>query len=131
VTVTLDPGTTLAATQALTSRRGQTWTDEQVAYLIALAYHNGLTDGHDHRTAELLATWAEHPAEPQPTRQDRIAAEVAAGGPALFTGGLPKPADYFPADPDRVPPRFPRLDEQTWLTADDVAFCRSHAAGAR
>lgn len=131
MTITLDPGTTLAATDALKHRRGQQWTDEQVAYLIALAYTSGLTDGHTRQVAELIATWAEHPTTPAPTRQDRIAAEVAAAGPARFAGGLPRPQDYFPADPDRVPPKFPTLAEQAaWLSPDDVVFCRQHGQRA-
>lgn len=131
MTIQLDPGTTLAAAEALQAWRGKPWTDEQVAYLIALAYREGLAHGNTFQVAELLATWAEHPAEPMPTRADRIAAEVAAAGPERFAGGLPIPPTYFPADPDRVPPKFPTLAEQAaWLTPQDVAFCRAQAARA-
>jgi hypothetical protein len=126
VTYQPDPGTTLAAVEAIDSAQ-KAFTRQQVAYLVAVAYRSGLTHGQAYDIGELLATWADEHPEP-PTREDRIAAEIARGGPALFTGGMPIPATYFPADPGRTPPRFPTLDEQaSWLSAKDIAFCRRYA----
>jgi hypothetical protein len=126
VTSTLSPGTTLAAVEAMRSQ--DTFTRDQVAYLVHLAYTSGLATGHTRQVVELLDTWAERPATPLPDRAARIAAEVAAAGPPRFLGGLPKPSDSYPAEPGPRP-RFPTLAEQsTWLTAEDIAFCRAHAA---
>lgn len=93
----LDAGTTLAAAEALKHRRGRTWTDEQVAYLIELAYRTGLAKGRAYDTAELLATWSEKHVDP-PTREDRIAAEMASYGPVKYHGG---PVDWETGRPLR------------------------------
>jgi hypothetical protein len=126
VTYQPDPGTTLTAVDAI--RDGQELFDRaQVTYLMHLAFGSGLFYGHSFDVADMLATWAAHGIE-QPSRAERIAAEVAAAGPAKFAGGLPQPPTYYPADPARVAPRFPTLDEQAiWLSADDVEFCRRYA----
>jgi len=71
----LDPGTTLAATTAI--REGQhTFTREQAAYLVALAYHTGRLHAAAEDLAEVAACWAEY-AQPRPTREQRIAARMA------------------------------------------------------
>lgn len=125
--MTITAGGILAVTEAIRGDQ-QNFRRDLVAYLVAVAYRSGLAHGHAYDVAELLATWDEKQQDP-PTREDRIAAELASYGPAGFDGGLPKPATYFPPDEDRVAPRFPRLEEQAaWLSAEDVAFCRRYAA---
>jgi hypothetical protein len=99
VTITLDPGTTLAATDALKHRRGQTWTDEQVAYLIALAYQTGRLHGFADDLAETVETWREHVSPARITRAQRKAAREAQmrnppagtymGGPVDWETGKP------------------------------------------
>jgi hypothetical protein len=79
----LSPGTTLAALHAFDHQ--QTFTRKQVAYIIRLSYNLGLAHGHAYDIAELLATWAEQ--DRPPTRDERIAAEVAAPGPPRYPGG--------------------------------------------
>lgn len=102
MTITLDPGTTLAATEALRTRRGQGWTDEQVAYLIALAYQTGRIHGYAEDLAETLGTWREHAAPARLTRAQRIQARLAEAerlyGPARYTGG---PVDWETGRPLR------------------------------
>lgn len=97
----LDPGTTLAATDALRHRRGRQWTDEQVAYLTALAYETGRLRGHADDLAETVATWNEH-ATPAQTREQRVAARLAdmerRAGPAVYRGG---PVDWDTGQPVR------------------------------
>lgn len=148
-----DPGTTLAAAEALFGDQ-QVFTRDQVAYLLALALdQRRITD-----LAETLATWAAAEHAP-PSRTPRVAARIAemtantrqihrargwpddyeyTGGPVDWDTGLatqpaqdqpfPQPVSLFPADDDRVRPRFPSLDEQaTWLSPGDLVFCRNYA----
>lgn len=102
MTITLDPGTTLAATEALLERRGQPWTDEQVAYLIALAYRTGRIHGYAEDLADTLGGWQEHAPAPQLTREQRKAERLAAyerdAGPPRFAGG---PVDWETGEPLR------------------------------
>ena len=75
---------------------------------------------------------------------DRLAEYERTAGPVRYHGGpvdwetgrpLRQPGEpyvtpptYYPADEDRVPPKFPTLQEQSeWLTAEDIAFCRAYA----
>lgn len=95
--ITLDPGTTLAATEALQHRRGGRWTDAEVAYLIALAYEVGRLHGYSEDVAETAACWREH-AQPQPTREQRVAARLAA---------MPAPRPQRYDDPDWPPVAVP------------------------
>jgi len=142
VTYQPDPGTTLNAADALRSGQ-QSFTREQVAYLLHLAYRTGLHQNRSAGTAELVATWAAKHQRP-PTRAERIAVEVAAmaaetarihkqrgwpvdyeytGGPVDWDTGLalrpaseapfPMPPSLYPSDPDCVRPRFPTLEEQS------------------
>jgi hypothetical protein len=99
VTITLDPGTTLAATTALQHRRGQTWTDEQVAYLIALAYQTGRLHGYADDLAETVETWRDHIQPDRPTRAQRQAqrdAEMRNPPPGTYMGG---PVDWETSQP--------------------------------
>lgn len=90
MTTTLDPGTTIAAAAALQHRRGRTWTDEQVAYLIALAYESGRAAAAAEDLAETIACWQQH-LPPVLTREQRVQARLdamaAAAGPAMYRGG--------------------------------------------
>lgn len=70
-------GTVLAAAEALRTRRGGTWTDAQVAVLIALAFDSGCTATAMDDLAETVGTWAEHPV-PRKTRELRVAERIAA-----------------------------------------------------
>ena len=94
MTTTLNPGTTLAAAHALRTRRGGTWTDEQVAYLIHLAYQSGRAAAAAEDLAETVACWQQH-LPPQVTREQRVQARLAqmeaAAGPATYRGG---PVDW-------------------------------------
>lgn len=102
MTITLDPGTTLAATDALQYRRGRTWTDEQVAYLIALAYETGRIHGYADDLAETVETWREHVTPARTTRAQRQAARDAVmrnPPPGTYNGG---PVDWNTGRPLRT-----------------------------
>lgn len=102
MTNNLDPGTTLAATEALRSRRGRPWTDEQVAYLVALAYDTGRRHALAADLAETVACWQENHT-PAQTREQRVAARLAdmerRSGPPTYRGG---PVDWETGLPLRV-----------------------------
>lgn len=68
------PGVTLAAVEAL--RIQQTFTREQVAYLMALAYESGRAQAAGEDLAETIACWTEHPL-PSLTREQRVAQRMA------------------------------------------------------
>jgi hypothetical protein len=86
-----NPGTVLAATDALRWRRGGLWTDAEVAYLIHLAYETGRLHGYSEDMAELVGTWQEHAPPPRFTREQRIAERLAETerlyGPPRYRGG--------------------------------------------
>lgn len=94
-----DPGTTLAATEAM--RTQDTFTRDQVAYLIAVAYQVGRQHTLTQDLAETIACWDEHATPPQ-TREQRIAARMAhyerTSGPARYHGG---PVDWNTGQPVR------------------------------
>ncbi|GIE79073.1 hypothetical protein Aph02nite_50230 [Actinoplanes philippinensis] len=71
-----DAGTVLRAGEALLGEQ-ETFTREQVAYLIDLAFESGLRFRAAYAEGEMLASWARHHGAP-PTRAERIAAELAA-----------------------------------------------------
>jgi hypothetical protein len=99
VTYKPDPGTTLAAIEAM--RTQDTFTRDQVAYLIAVAYQVGRRHTLAEDLAETVACWDEH-ATPAQTRERRIAARIAAyertSGPATYLGG---PVDWETGQPVR------------------------------
>jgi hypothetical protein len=64
----------------------RTFTDDEVAYLIYLAFRSGIQHRATYAEGEMLASWAAHHDTP-PTRAERIAAEVAAYGPVKYEGG--------------------------------------------
>ncbi|MFI5495280.1 hypothetical protein [Actinoplanes sp. NPDC051859] len=138
----LEPGITLGAAEALRHRRGQSWSDAQVAYLVHLAYETGRLHGYSEDVAETVACWEEH-AEPRRTRAARIASRVAemteaaranhrrldrpegyeyTGGPVDWETGMARrragqaldaqPSSLHPAEPHRSKPQFPNLAEQ-------------------
>lgn len=88
MTSTLSPGTTLAAVEAM--HRQDTFTRDQVAYLIAVAYEVGRRHTLAEDLAETVACWDEH-ATPAQTREQRIAARMAnyeqISGPGRYHGG--------------------------------------------
>lgn len=101
MTTKLDPGTTLAATTALQQRRGTGWSDEQVAYLIALAYSTGRRHGAAEDHADMVACWARHLRQPpaqtaEQLVQERLAAMEGLYGPPTYRGG-PVPVWEVPA----------------------------------
>lgn len=71
-----DAGTVLRAGEALLGEQ-ETFTREQVAYLVSLAFESGIRFASTHAQGEMLSSWAQHHAAP-PTRAERIAAELAA-----------------------------------------------------
>lgn len=71
----LTAGTTLRAIDAIRSPQ-QTYTRDQVAYLMHLAYLSGRTTRALDDLAELHGTWAEH-REPRITREQRVAERIA------------------------------------------------------
>ncbi|MEQ4301581.1 hypothetical protein ABNF97_09340 [Plantactinospora sp. B6F1] len=72
---TLTAGVTLNATASI--RDGQTtYTREQVAYLVALAYESGRAHAVTEDMAEVAACWAEF-AEPRLSREQRVTARLA------------------------------------------------------
>jgi hypothetical protein len=71
-----EAGPVLSAAEALTGEQ-ETFTRAQVAHLISLAFESGIRFRATYAEGELLASWAAHHAAP-PTRQERIAAELAA-----------------------------------------------------
>ncbi|BEL09192.1 hypothetical protein Q0Z83_073830 [Actinoplanes sichuanensis] len=71
-----DAGTVLRAGEALLGDQEE-FTREQVAYLVALAFESGIRFASTYAQGEMLASWAAHHVAP-PTRQERIAAELAA-----------------------------------------------------
>ncbi|MDG4770677.1 hypothetical protein [Solwaraspora sp. WMMD792] len=94
----MNAGTVLRAAEALGER--ETFTREQVAHLLALAYQSGRADRHAAEVAELRASWTERPV-PRPTREQRIRAEVdamaayAAAQETTWRGQYPGgPVDY-------------------------------------
>ena len=108
VTVEVTAGVTLAATEALRVRRDRLWTNEQVSYLIALAFESGRTSAADERIAEVRACWLERImsekardlraerlayyercAEKIAQQMGRPAGYVYAGGPVDFETGRP------------------------------------------
>ena len=90
-------GTILAAADALRTRRGQGWTDEEVAVLIRLSYAAGATDAYLDDLAELRAVWELHPL-PRPSYEERVAARLAS---------YPPPRPLVLNDPDWPPVRVP------------------------
>lgn len=83
--VCLTAGVTLKAVESLANRDQQHFTREQVAYLIALAYDSGVTQGrgdlaehleHAADMAEVADCWRQH-AQPRPTREQRVAQRLA------------------------------------------------------
>ncbi|MGW3808832.1 hypothetical protein [Micromonospora sp. NPDC005113] len=96
-TYTPTAGGILAASQALQATTRQTFTREQVAYLMHLAYDAGRTATYLDDIAELHATWARH-RDPQPTAEQRYRQRMAdmaerggdyRGGPVDFETGHP------------------------------------------
>lgn len=87
-----DPGTTLAAVEAM--RTQHTFTREQLAYLIAVAYEIGRRQTLAEDLAETIACWEQHDT-PAQTRDARKAARLAAydraAGPVRYHGG---PVDW-------------------------------------
>lgn len=71
-----DAGTVLRAGEALLAEQ-ETFTREQVAYLLSLAFESGIRFRSTYAEGELLTSWAEHHVVP-PTRAERVAAELAA-----------------------------------------------------
>jgi hypothetical protein len=63
-----------------------TWTSDEMAYLIRLAFTAGIRYRATYAEGEMLASWAAHHHAP-PTREERIAAELAAYGPVKYEGG--------------------------------------------
>jgi hypothetical protein len=101
VTTTLEPGTTLAAVEAMTSR--ETFTRAQVAYLVHLAYETGRLHGYAGEMAETVECWREY-VQPRTTRVQRQAARdaVMRNPPAgTYTGG---PVDWDTGRPLREAP---------------------------
>lgn len=90
-------GTTLNACAALTNPHRDTYTRAEVAWLLKLSYLSGLRDGRRFDLADWLYGFAEHHTDP-PTREDRIAAEIAAAGPAKYPGGN-RPVDWDTGQP--------------------------------
>jgi hypothetical protein len=96
VTSTLSPGTTLAAVEAMRSQ--DTFTRDQVAYLVHLAYETGRLHGYAGEMADTVECWQEH-VQPRVTRAQRQAARAAAmrnppagtylGGPVDWETGTP------------------------------------------
>jgi hypothetical protein len=154
-TSVIDAGTVLAVTEAMLCPAGRIWTGEQVAHAVALAYDTGRRHGWAEDMAEDAACWEEF-AQPQPTREQRVAIRIAelpgrtppapqryddpdwppvavpGGGIRLGAGQAiaqeGKPPTCLPADPNRARPRFPNLDDQAaWLSPADVEFCRRYA----
>lgn len=84
-----DPGTILAATEAMRTR--DTFTRDQVAYLIALAYDTGRIHGYADDLAETVGCWQNYAPPPRLTRKQRIAERLAeyerTAGPAAYRGG--------------------------------------------
>ncbi|MDG4792086.1 hypothetical protein O7626_40430 [Micromonospora sp. WMMD1102] len=71
----LTAGITLNAVGSIANGQ-QTYTRDQVSYLVSLAYETGRTHGATEDMAEVVACWAEF-AEPRATRQQRTAARLA------------------------------------------------------
>jgi hypothetical protein len=67
--VSFEPGTLLAATEAL--RTLGTFNRAQVAYLVALAYERGRVHAASEDIAEAVACWREF-ADPEVTREERV-----------------------------------------------------------
>jgi hypothetical protein len=86
----LDAGTTLAAADALQRGPNGWWTDEQVAYLIHLAYQTGRAHAAGDDLAEEAATWAANQ-PPAVTREQRVQERLddmtRRYGPARYLGG--------------------------------------------
>lgn len=134
----LSPGATLSACRALTAGQ-ESYTPEQVAYLIALAYETGRRHRWDEDMAEI---WAEQDPPRRCTivrprakkalnrrKAERMAEYERLSGPPRFGGGLPKPPAY-PAGERSGPGPFPTFASQTWLSAEDVAYLRREARRA-
>lgn len=98
MTSTLSPGTTLAAVEAM---RGQdTFTRDQVAYLVHLAYETGRLHGYAREMADTVECWQDH-LQPRATRAQRKAARdaVMRNPPTgTYTGG---PVDWETGQPLR------------------------------
>ena len=133
----LSPGATLSATQAITAGQ-ESYTPEQVAYLLALAYETGRWHHWDEDMAEV---WAEQDPPGRCTvvrpraknalarrKAERMAEYERLSGSPRFAGGLPAPATLFPTRDRTGPGPFPTLAAQAaWLSPEDVAFCRDYA----
>lgn len=107
-------GVTLSATAGMASQA--TFTREQVAYLIHLAFLSGGNARTALDMAEIEGIHDEHPPDPRMTRQQRVAARLAdmheraerarAGKtphpfwPTLHPGGWPLPAEIPSDNPD-------------------------------
>lgn len=118
----LSAGVTLRAADAL--RNGQeTFTADQVAYLLHLAYESGRTATYLGDLAELYANWEAHRHEWQRTAEqrraerravyDRYAAE--SGRPPYYGG----PVDFETGRPLRRPEPYTSPENGTALTVDE------------
>ncbi|MEH1013061.1 hypothetical protein V6U90_08110 [Micromonospora sp. CPCC 206060] len=87
-------GGILAATDAMRSDQ-QTYTREQVAYLMHLAYDSGRTARYVGDLAELHAGWARHPIQ-RPTAEQRYAERMAemTAAAGQVNAELGRPAGY-------------------------------------
>lgn len=92
------PGGILAAAEAVHGR--DTYTREQVAYLVALAYRSGRVHGAAEDIAEDVACWREY-AAPAPTREQRVAERMTS-----MRGTTPPPPLRLD-DPDWPPVAVP------------------------
>jgi hypothetical protein len=101
VSTQLDPGTNLAAAEAM--RNHEVFNRDQVAYLMHLAYETGRVHGWADDMADMAGTWQEH-AQPRKTREDHIRRrldEMEAAFPSVYTGG---PVDWETGKPPQVVP---------------------------
>jgi len=88
-------GSVLAAAAALQDPTRDTYTRDQVAYLMHLAYLSGGTARHVGDIHEMTATWARHPHERATAEQrhaERMAEMTAAA--TRINAELGRPADY-------------------------------------
>lgn len=88
-----DPGTTLAATDAMRSGQ-ETYTCDQVAYLLQLAFLSGAGHRNAMDTAEMVAQWSIHTtplATSAQRKAQRLEVYAATIGPATYMGG---PVDW-------------------------------------
>ena len=95
-----NPGTTLAAAEAISSGQ-QSFTRDQVAYLIHIAFLSGIEHARAFGTAVLIAGWEIHQ-QPHRTRDMLIAERLAEyehhAGPVTYHGG---PVDWGTGKPTR------------------------------